>query len=301
MKKRLLLISFLLGIYYISNAQDAIYKVEFISNWNSTTHPDDYPSGTAHWSPLIGTTHKDGAAFLELGSIASDGVEEVAETGGTSKITQELNALISSGFAYEIINGSGLGSGPGTITVNDVNVDSGFPNISLLTMIAPSPDWIASISNLKLTDASDNWIPSISVDVYATDAGTDGGSTYSSNNNNTNPRVAIRSLQNVSPFSNQIIGTFTFTLQQVLAVPNTILENSFSIYPNPSNGTITIKNSNTIALGSAEVYTSNGQRVAVYNKLANQQKLKLSSLSSGLYFLKLNADKGSVIKKIVIR
>ena len=301
MKKRLLLISFLLGIYYISNAQDAIYKVEFISNWNSTTHPDDYPSGTAHWSPLIGTTHKDGAAFLELGSIASDGVEEVAETGGTSKITQELNALISSGFAYEIINGSGLGSGPGTITVNDVIVDSGFPNISLLTMIAPSPDWIASISNLKLTDASDNWIPSISVDVYATDAGTDGGSTYSSNNNNTNPRVAIRSLQNVSPFSNQIIGTFTFTLQQVLAVPNIILENSFSIYPNPSNGTITIKNSNTIALGSAEVYTSNGQRVAVYNKLANQQKLKLSSLSSGLYFLKLNADKGSVIKKIVIR
>ncbi len=301
MKKRLLLISFLLGIYYISNAQDAIYKVEFISNWNSTTHPDDYPSGTAHWSPLIGTTHKDGAAFLELGSIASDGVEEVAETGGTSKITQELNALISSGFAYEIINGSGLGSGPGTITVNDVNLDSGFPNISLLTMIAPSPDWIASISNFKLTDASDNWIPSIAVDVYATDAGTDGGSTYSSNNNNTNPRVAIRSLQNVSPFSNQIIGTFTFTLQQVLAVPNIILENSFSIYPNPSNGTITIKNSNTIALGSAEVYTSNGQRVAVYNKLANQQKLKLSSLSSGLYFLKLNADKGSVIKKIVIR
>ncbi len=300
-KKRIFLISFFIGICSISNAQDAIYKIEFISNWNSSTHPNDYPSGSAHWSPLIGTTHKDGAAFLELGSIASDGVEEVAETGGTGIITQELNTLISSGLAYSIINGSGLGSGPGTITVNDVNVDSDFPNISLLTMIAPSPDWIASISNFKLTDASDNWIPSISVDVYATDVGTDNGSTYTSNNEDTNPRTTIRTLQNVSPFSNHIVGTFTFTLQQVLAVSQSVLENSFSVYPNPNKGTITIKNSSTIILESAEVYTVSGQKIAEYNKFDNQQNLKLLHLPGGLYFLKLNADKGSITKKIVVQ
>ncbi len=301
MKKRILFIGFLLGIFSISNAQDAVYKIEFISNWSSTTHPNDYPSGSAHWSPLIGTTHKDAGAFLELGSIATDGIEEVAETGGTTKITQEINTLISAGMAYEIINGSDLDSGPGTITVNDVGVDSDFPNISLLTMIAPSPDWIASISNLKLTDASDNWIPSISVDVYATDAGTDSGSTYTSNNSDTDPRVAIRSLQNVAPFSDQIIGTFTFTLQQVLAVSNSILENSFSIYPNPSNGTITIKNSSTVLVESAEVYTSNGRKINAYNKLTDQRNIELYRLPVGLYFLKINSNKGSVMKKVVVQ
>ncbi len=301
MKKSTLLFCLFLCISYFSVAQDATYKIEFISNWSSSTHPADYPSGSAHWSPLIGTTHKDVAAFISNGIIATDGVEEVAETGATTKITQEINDLITAGMAYEIINGSGLGSGPGTITINDVNVDANFPNISLLTMIAPSPDWIAMISNLKLTDASDNWLTSISVDVYATDAGTDSGVTYMSANANTNPRINISSLQNIAPFSDQIIGAFTFTLQQVLTVSDTSLKNNISLYPNPSKGTVIIKNLGAIIIENAEVYATNGKRLKVYNHLNDQHNLELNQLPRGLYFLKLNSDKGSVTKKIIIQ
>ena len=121
MKKPNLLILFLL-IAFLSYSQDAVYKIEFISNWSSTTHPTDYPTGSAHWSPLIGATHKDATSLLQLSTIASDGVEQVAETGATTLITQEINLLIASGNAYEIINGPGLASGLGTITINDINV-----------------------------------------------------------------------------------------------------------------------------------------------------------------------------------
>ncbi len=301
MKKRILLIGFFIAISSLLYGQDAIYKIEFISNWSSTTHPNNYPSGAAHWSRLIGTTHTEVGSFLGLGKIATDGVEEVAETGGTTTITSEINSLISAGTAYEIINGSGLNSGPGTITINDVNVDLDFPNITLLTMIAPSPDWIAMVANLRLTDTNDNWLSSVSIDVHATDAGTDNGTSYTSTNSDTNPKGSIKSLQNTTPFSEQIIGTFTFTLQQVLSVSNNNQLHSITIYPNPTNSTLSIKNIGTINLESVELFTVNGRKIKEYNKLNNQSELALENLPTGLYFLQLNALEGSITKKIVIK
>ena len=303
MKKipQLLSVALILLFLNIAFAQNATYKIEFISNWSSATHPTDFPSSTAHWSPLIGTTHKDATPFIQLGMLASDGVEQVAETGSTTIITQELNGIIATGNAFEIINGSGLASGLGTITINDVNVDANFPYISLLTMIAPSPDWIAQINNLKLTDVSNNWVASISVQVYATDAGTDNGTTYAAANSDTNPAQNISSLENTLPFSDQIIGTFIFTLQQVLAIENHELQNSISIYPNPNEGEIFINNSGESNLEKAVIYSITGKKMRVLDNISNQKSLSFSSLKSGLYFLKLDSDKGGIIKKLIIQ
>jgi len=294
-------LTFILLFINLSAAQDALYKIEFVSNWSSATHPTDYPSGSAHWSSLIGTTHKDASPFLQVGILASDGVEQVAETGGTSIISQEINTLIASGNAYQIINGSGLSSGLGTIIINDVPVDAGFPYITLITMIAPSPDWVAQVNNLQLTDAGSNWLSSLSVDVYATDAGTDSGTTYTSPNADTNPAENISSLENTFPFSDQIVGTFVFTLQQILSVEDTALQNSVSIYPNPNDGVINIDNYGNSNLTKAEIYAINGKRVRVFNEINNQSSLEFNSLKSGLYFLKINSDKGSIIQKLIIR
>ena len=303
MKKlpQLVSVAFIFLFLNISFAQDAVYKIEFISNWTNTTHPIDYPASSAHWSPLIGTTHKDATPFFQLGLLASDGVEQVAESGGTSIITQEINTIITSGNAYEVIQGSGLGNGPGTITINDVNVDADFPYISLITMIAPSPDWVAQINNEKLTDNSGDWKTSISVNVYATDAGTDNGTTYTSANSNTNPAQDMSSLQNTVPFSDQIVGTFVFTLEQVLSIDNHSLQNAISIYPNPNNGNIYIDNNGNIVLEKAAIYAITGKRVKVFNNISNQKNLTFNSLKSGLYFLKLDSNKGGIIKKLIIQ
>ena len=301
MKKFYLLLSILLLLTTFSYAQDALYKIEFNSNWSSITHPTDYPSSSAHWSPLIGTTHKNAAPFLQLGVLASPGVEQVAETGGTSIITNEINVIIATGNAYEIINGSGLSSGLGTITINDVGVDADFQYITLISMIAPSPDWVAQINNVKLSDATNNWLSSISVNVYATDTGTDSGTTYSSANDNTNPAVNISSLENTPPFSDQIVGTFVFTLQQVLSVDENSFQNSITIYPNPNEGQIQINNSGNHILRSAEIFALNGKKVKVFNQINDLNILEFDSVMSGLYFLKLNSDKGSIVQKLIIK
>ncbi len=279
-------------------AQDAIYKIEFISNWSSSTHPNMYPSGSAHWSPLVGATHKDAAIVFQLGVTATDGIEQVAETGGTSTITSEINLLITAGVADQVINGSGLGSGPGTITINSVNLDSDFPYISLITMIAPSPDWVAMIGNQKLTDTNGDWIQNLSVDVYATDAGTDGGVTYTSPNDDITPHENMTSLQNISPFSNEIIGTFVFTREQVLSTSEDELADQLVFYPNPSKGSITLENKGNVLLEKAEIYTATGKRLKTFKNVS--RNLTLDSFKSGLYFLKLYSDKGNLTKKLII-
>jgi hypothetical protein len=301
MKKLFTLLSFSLFVSTVNYAQDAVYKIEFISNWSSTTHPTDYPTGSAHWSPLIGTTHINAAAFLQLGLLASDGVEQVAETGGTTIITQEINLLIAAGLAFEVINGSGLSTGLGIITVNDVGVDADFPHITLITMIAPSPDWVAQINNLKLTDTDNNWIPSISMDVYATDAGTDSGVTYTSPNADTNPAENISSLQNTLPFSDQIVGTFVFTLQEVLSIEDNLFQNSISIYPNPTSGKVYLNTNGAFDISKVEIFDLNGRNLKSYQELSGRDFLVLQDIESGVYLLRMHFDHDILTKKIIIK
>ena len=301
MKKLILLLILSLFISTTNYAQDAVYKIEFISNWSSTTHPTDYPTGSAHWSPLIGTTHKNASAFLQLGLLASDGVEQVAETGGTTIIAQEINLLIAGGLAFEVINGSGLASGLGTITVNDVGVDANFPHITLITMIAPSPDWVAQINNLKLTDTDNNWLPTISMDVYATDVGTDNGTTYTSANADTNPAEIISSLQNTLPFSDQIVGTFVFTLQEVLSIEDNLFQNSISIYPNPTNGKVYLNSNKEFDISRVEIFDLNGRNLRSYQELGGRDFLVLHDIKSGVYLLRMYSDNAVLTKKIIIK
>ncbi len=278
--------------------QDAVYSLDFISNWSATTHPIDYPSA-AHWSSLVGATHNSNVSFWKIGELASEGVEKVAEDGETTIIFQEINQAISNGNAYEIIL-LPLGFGD-FFEFETINVDIDFPFISLMTMLAPSPDWLAEVNNFKLTDDFGNWKNSVTIDVHATDSGTDSGPTYIFADTDTDPAENIYSLENTAPFSAQKIATFVFNLSQVLSVSTNELENSISVYPNPSNGTIFIKNLGNIVLEYAEVYAANGKRLKVYKNFINQKNIELNSLSSGLYFLKLSSDKGSITKKFVVQ
>jgi len=283
------------------NAQKAIYKIEFISNWSSTTHPTDYPTGSAHWSALIGASHNNAVSFFEIGQLATDGVEQVAESGSNTSITQEINASISNANTYKIIEGSGLSSGLGTITINDVEFDMNFPLVSLITMIAPSPDWVAQVNNIKMTDNNNDWLQSVTIDVHATDTGTDNGTTYASGNDDTSPAQNISSLENTTPFSNQFIGTFKFSLQQVLDVNDQNIENNFSIYPNPSTGKIFLNNTGNLSLEKIEIYAVNGKKLKEFTNLSNKKHLALESFSAGLYYLKLKTNKGIFIKKLVLQ
>jgi len=186
----------------------AVYSITFNATWSATTHPTDFPPGP-HFSPLIGAVHNDSVAFWASGEIASPGIEQMAETGGTSNLTREIRAHIP-GNVLSVINGRGIGS-PASTTINGIHVSLDHPLITLVTMIAPSPDWFVGVAGQSLRDEFGQWLDEMQVVLYPYDSGTDDGVSYRSANADSSPKQPIKGLKGISPFSDEPIGTYTFT------------------------------------------------------------------------------------------
>ena len=119
----------------------ATYQVTFEGTWTTAATPGGVP-GSAHFTTLIGATHNDSVTFWEAGGTATPGIESVAEIGGTSTFKSEINA---SAHADTLIE---LGVGGGATPNASVNFDANktHPLVTLITMIAPSPDWFVGVS-----------------------------------------------------------------------------------------------------------------------------------------------------------
>ena len=96
------------------SAGEAMYEVTFEATWSSITHPGVYPAG-AHFSQPIGVAHDANVSFWEPGELASAGIEDMAETGSTSPLDDEIDAAIQAGTALERMIGAGISS-PGSTT-----------------------------------------------------------------------------------------------------------------------------------------------------------------------------------------
>ena len=186
----------------------AVYSITFNATWSATTHPTNFPPGP-HFSPLIGAVHNDSVSFWASGEIASPGIEQMAETGGTSNLTREIRAHIP-GNALSVINGRGIGS-PASTTIEGVHLSLDYPIITLVTMIAPSPDWFVGVAGQSLQDEFGQWVDELQVVLYPYDSGTDDGVSYRSANADSSPKQPIKGLKGISPFSDEPIGTYTFT------------------------------------------------------------------------------------------
>jgi hypothetical protein len=74
--------------------------------------------------------------------------------------------------------------------------------------------------------------------------------------------------------------------------------NFFSIYPNPNNGSFTIDIEN-LNEANLVIYNLSGQIVLQKKLTQNLTSIDLTMFSKGMYFVKVNTEKGIVIKKIV--
>lgn len=188
----------------------------FSSTWSQDTHPDDFP-GNAHYSPLVGATHVVPGLIWSPDSLATPGIESMAETGGTSVLSGEIDAYKIDGTAQFQIDGPGLNTSPDDATLM-FDITTAQPLVSIVTMVAPSPDWFAGVNSLNLFDGG-AWADSVTVTAYAYDAGSDDGTTYTADNLEANPHQPIFRIED-SPFKvndNVIpLGDFTFTLVSVL-------------------------------------------------------------------------------------
>ena len=188
----------------------ATYTVTFTGAWTAEATPGGVPDG-AHFSPLIGGVHNADVAFLEAGGQATPGIESMAERGRTATLTEEIQAAGAN--ALSVLRKD---SGPGATasdTFEAVTVTADHPRITLLSMIAPSPDWFVGVFGLSLLDAEGNWADALTVNLYPWDAGTEGGDDFSFDNAATVPPGTIVSLRGTGRFSDAPIATLTFTLQ----------------------------------------------------------------------------------------
>lgn len=169
----------------------ASYTAEFTSVWAQASHPIDFPENP-HYSALIGSTHTKDKPLWAVGQKASPGIQDVAEKGLNRKLMAEVNWAIKIDEAGALIKGDDLKTAAGTISV-DFEVDDEFSHLSLLTMIAPSPDWFVGVSGLNLCEQG-QWRERVSLDLASYDGGTDSGTTYMAADVATLPQDVIKVL-----------------------------------------------------------------------------------------------------------
>ena len=182
---------------------DARYMVTLDATWSAETHPDAFPSNP-HFSRLTGAAHAPGLHLWRTGETASDGVKGMAETGSTAALRAEVEVL---GDAAEYVEGDPLRLSPGTASAA-LAVTEARPLATVVTMLAPSPDWFVGVDGLDLREG-DGWADRVTVELRVYDAGTDSGTSYTAGNAPTAPRTAI-ARTGYAPLAGSVVGTMTF-------------------------------------------------------------------------------------------
>ena len=264
---------------------EARYRVTFESTWSAQTHPAGYPGPSAHYSSLIGATHATAGAVWRPGDLATPGVEQMAETGGTALLTTEIDALQVSGEAGERVTGGGLGTTPGSVHTEFV-VTTAHPRLTLVTMVAPSPDWFVGVDGLDLREGA-GWVAAREVELHVWDAGTDSGSGYTSPNQDTQPREPI-ALSDAAPFAggNTRLGTFRFELLSVVDADDGAAEAAFTVgtvTPTPSAGAARLSVTSAVAAEARlDIVDVMGRTVATQTHTLNAGERTLDLPTAGL-------------------
>ena len=94
---------------------------------------------------------------------------------------------------------------------------------------------------------------------------------------------------------------FELTVESILGLEDSELNNAIVMYPNPAQNQVTISNSSNILLDSAAIYDVNGKLVSQINLQDMQQEkvIDVSSLASGVYIVQIQSEQSSVTKRLI--
>jgi hypothetical protein len=92
-----------------------------------------------------------------------------------------------------------------------------------------------------------------------------------------------------------------FSNESCTSIPNAINEfnSHLKIYPNPTTGELRISSSE-FRVDNIEIFDVYGKKQNAECRVENEEwKINISNLSGGIYFLKIETEKGDVFKKVV--
>ena len=145
----------------------------------------------------------------------------MAELGKQVVLLLEFEQHGNNMLEYLAFKGIGQGEGQRSGTID---VDNAHRLVSLVSMIAPSPDWFVGIHDENMCDNS-GWVTFRTYELFPYDAGTDSGLKFLSPDVDTQPKEGVHRLTNSVPNitdssfygTNQVphIATLTFNLMSV--------------------------------------------------------------------------------------
>lgn len=95
--------------------------------------------------------------------------------------------------------------------------------------------------------------------------------------------------------------SFTLEVDGVLSVDDVGIDNVFTLYPNPTQGNVILRNGSNASLESVSLYDVNGRLIKNFNVLQAdaEVQLSLSDVASGMYFVQVVTNQGQTVKRIV--
>lgn len=179
------------GMGEMSSMSDGVeYTIVVKSLWTRDRFPFEYPERGAltgpHFSGLIGASHKPSYSIFAVGSRPTAGLERLSEEGKHAPLDAEITAAIAAGTAGALFETDPLRDFKDSL-VATVRVDADHPLVSVVAMVAPSPDWFTGVANVNLFE-NGAWVASRKLDLWAYDSGGDDGTTYKAPDKDTNPK-----------------------------------------------------------------------------------------------------------------
>ncbi|MEA3316869.1 MAG: T9SS type A sorting domain-containing protein, partial [Bacteroidota bacterium] len=220
------------------------------------------------------------------GTVASDYVFNWETSNGDGLVVTEQNQ-------------TGLSGGTYTVTVTDDNNCEKVRNVSLT-----EPEELL-IDSIIISNASARIKADGSITIYAS-----GGTelyTYTILPDNVSNQTGV--------FENVPVGSYTIEVNDAnmcgpvseeIAITGIMEEFTrdrlVKIYPNPANDNLFIEINNNINESyNVQIINISGQVIKNFNSVVNKQEIDISSISKGIYFVKLNSDGLIDKQKLIIR
>ena len=175
---------------------NASYRVTFVPNFNEVIFPTDYPIN-AGFSKGFLVVHSNTTSIFTLGTTASAGLKLYAEDGDSSTLVTEHTQTEDNVNPTTIVLGNS-NVGPTEPVVFTITIIPSKLLISFVTKILPSPDWFLGVDSFSLDNSDNTLVESVSIGLFALDAGTDAGETYTSANS---PELSVISIRTGLPLS----------------------------------------------------------------------------------------------------
>lgn len=181
------------------NSATATYQMVFVPTWNEVTFPHQYPTTPekkrGHYSGLIGATHVAGFRFFKKGDKPTKGLEMLSEHGRHHPLDDELKAAQAKGKVGQLIQiKSPITGKVHNSVMTTFTISKKFPLVSMVAMLAPSPDWFMGMANARLYSHG-KWKPVVIAKAYAWDSGGDAGKTYLAADKDTSPKQKTKMIK----------------------------------------------------------------------------------------------------------